>query len=145
MSEKNQKIATINVRSIKNLEKIFYLKDLIEKNSIDIVFIQETHLDNKEFYNKICDVFKNYKVLCPILNDSYKGVGILVKNSVQYKNIKVEIIERERIMCLQVNFYDNIINLIRMTIILIKLTLLITYMTWSYQSTICVYWVISIM
>ncbi len=51
-------------------------------------------------------------MLCPILNDSYKGVGILVKNSVQYKNIKVEIIERERIMCLQVNFYDNIINFI---------------------------------
>jgi hypothetical protein len=31
MSEKNLKIATINVRSIKNSEKIFYLKDLIEK------------------------------------------------------------------------------------------------------------------
>ena len=47
------KIATINIRSIKKVEKILYLYDLCERNKLDLIFIQETHLNEITFQNEI--------------------------------------------------------------------------------------------
>jgi exonuclease III len=56
----NLKIASANIRSLKKIEKILYLHDICEKNNIDILFIQETHLNEVIFQNEIKKVFKNY-------------------------------------------------------------------------------------
>lgn len=56
----NLKIASANIRSLKKIEKILYLHDICEKNKIDILFIQETHLNEVIFQNEIKKVFKNY-------------------------------------------------------------------------------------
>jgi exonuclease III len=47
------KIATANIRSLKKVEKILYLRDICEKNKIDILFIQETHLNEDLFVNEL--------------------------------------------------------------------------------------------
>jgi exonuclease III len=65
------KICSINIRSIKKSEKMLYLYDLCEKNKIDLIFIQETHLNEIKFLNEIKNIFKNYTIYMPILDTSY--------------------------------------------------------------------------
>jgi exonuclease III len=108
----NLKIASANIRSLKKIEKILYLHDICEKNNIDILFIQETHLNEVIFQNEIKKVFKNYICYLPILPTSYKGVGVLIKNNNNIHQINHEIIDTNRIIITKLNINDTFINLV---------------------------------
>ena len=105
------KIATGNIRSLKKIEKILYLHDICEKNKIDILFIQETHLNEVIFQNEIKKFFKNYTIYMPILDTSYKGVGVIARNSC-INIIRIEIIDPDRIMNIEIKINDTVINFI---------------------------------
>jgi hypothetical protein len=106
------KIATINIRSIKKVEKILYLYDLCERNKLDLIFIQETHLNEITVQNEIKKIFFNYYCYFPILSSTYKGIGIVIRNKDNICQIKCEIFDPNRIMNTSLIYGETKFNII---------------------------------
>ncbi len=96
------KLATLNTRSINNTEKIYYIKDLIIRHQIDILALQETHFVNEDILKDIKPILNNFYVCIPIQENSSKGVGFIISNSIHVISIETPSIERISILSLQI-------------------------------------------
>jgi exonuclease III len=114
IKNKEIKIATLNIRSIYNEEKILYIKDLLIENNIDILFLQETHANEEEKNKYIQKHLRSYRYIFSYSDNASKGVGILISKTLDIDNIVTEIIEKNRIITTKIiikNYEINLINI----------------------------------
>ena len=101
------KIATINVNGFNSLEKIYYTYDISKLHSLDIILLQETHVNEKKTLSQIEDIFHDFTTFLPLTKKKEKGVGILISNSINFSDYKIEIPNEDRIIILTL-FFKNI-------------------------------------
>ena len=101
------KIATINVNGFNSLEKIYYTYDISKLHSLDIILLQETHVNEKKTLFQIEDIFHDFTTFLPLTKKKEKGVGILISNSINFSDYKIEIPNEDRIIILTL-FFKNI-------------------------------------
>ena len=97
----NIKCITLNIRSINSYKKQLYLKDILLKKNIDIALIQETHLCDENELAHLESNFQNFKTFFPLSTKKAKGVGILIRNSLNIQSNSIEIINNDRLIILK--------------------------------------------
>ena len=73
------KFLTFNIRGINDQNKADFLKDYLKNNGVDIVFLQETHIDSPDTVDELDNMFSDFFCYFTIRFDKTKGVGILIK------------------------------------------------------------------
>ena len=73
-------IATINCNCLRTDHKINLLKTLIQREKVNIVFLQETHVDNLQLGNETADTLEG-KIIWSFSQPRGKGVGIYLSNA----------------------------------------------------------------
>lgn len=76
------KICSINIRSFKSKQKLIYVKDFIRLQNIDILCIQETHVDNYFVSKNIENIlgFRHAKFIWSYGQNDSKGTLIIIIN-----------------------------------------------------------------
>jgi endonuclease/exonuclease/phosphatase family metal-dependent hydrolase len=83
------KILSINVNSVVNLRRRYYLNEILKDMKPDIVLLCETHLKNKHKLS-----FENYKMVRKDRATDLKGgCAILIKEVIRYKMINITHLE----------------------------------------------------
>ena len=62
--------------------KMSFLKDFLKKNSVEICFIQETHIDPPDTVDVLGNLFSDFFCYFTMRLDKTKGVGILIKRNI---------------------------------------------------------------
>jgi len=75
------KFLTFNIRGINDQNKADFLKDYLKNNGVDIVFLQETHIDSPDTVDELGNMFSDFFCYFTIRFDKTKGVGILIKKN----------------------------------------------------------------
>ena len=81
----NLKIASLNIRGIRNNpRKRVILNELLSIHRLDVVFLQETHIQN---FSQASNIFKNfnYESFHSFGEFHSKGVSILISSSLDFK------------------------------------------------------------
>ena len=73
-------IATINCNGLRTGHKINLLKTLIQREKVNIVFLQETHVHNLQLGNEIADTLEG-KIIWSFSQPRGRGVGIYLSNT----------------------------------------------------------------
>lgn len=85
---RNLKLMQHNITSIRPLETRKILKHFLSTNHIDIAILQEIWIKSNEEYK-----FPNYKFIKSLRPNGYGGVGLLIKNELQYEEVRLPKIE----------------------------------------------------
>ena len=90
-------IESLNCRGLNQKNKILQIFDLVELNKIDVLFLQETHLDSSsliEEYKKFL-VEKHYVSFWTINEDKTKGVAVIFRDLYfqDYDSLNLKFIE----------------------------------------------------
>ena len=110
----NINIGTINIRGFNSLEKILYTYEIVKRLSIDILVIQETHINDELNLKLIEENFNNYKIFFPLTKKKTKGVGIILSENLNLNNIRIENPDNERIIIISFNINNcelSIVNI----------------------------------
>ena len=108
MNNKSLKIATLNVRTLKGLEKLTELESALVNSNIDVLGIAEVRRDGEAI-----SMTKNKNLLCyKGIEGGQKGVGFIIKGSLA-KNLLEFIGISERIALLRLKMGKNQITLIQ--------------------------------
>ena len=75
--------STINCNGLRTSQKIDLLKTLIDREKVDIVFLQETHVDSLKLGNEISNSLGG-RVIWSFSQPRGKGVGIFLSNSLSF-------------------------------------------------------------
>ena len=109
----NLKIASLNVRGIRNNpRKRVILNELLSIHSLDVVFLQETHIQN---FSQASNIFKNfnYESFHSFGEFHSKGVSILISSSLDVKVMNHHHDNLGRLFCIDIllnNFPIRLIN-----------------------------------
>ena len=108
-------IASLNCRGLNQKNKILQIFDLVELNKIDILFLQETHLDSyaliEEYKNFLVE--KHYVSFWTINEDKTKGVAVIFRDLFfqDYDSLNLKFIEN-RVISIDLKFKDILFNLV---------------------------------
>ena len=95
-------VATLNCRgAIKNLEYQCKLKSFFELNNLNIVFLQETHVNNLEMKKQIdkkfdCDSYWSFGA------SNSRGVAILILKKITYETIRFQTDQEGRLISVDI-------------------------------------------
>ena len=81
------KLASFNIFSFNDKNKVEFIKDFLDKYNIDVCFIQETHIKDAENLKFIKDKFNSFDFYTTLTPNYSAGVGILVKKDKGFKKI----------------------------------------------------------
>ena len=79
-------ISTLNIFSFNNKNKIMFIREFLDRNKIDICFIQETHIHDINIFNNVKETFSSYEFFSSLTATNSRGVSIFVKRE---RNIKI--------------------------------------------------------
>ena len=102
----------MNCRSLNCDNKKLQLVDAIRTNHIDIICLQETFFDNQKEINKLASLIEEYQLISPVLDQKARGVAVIVRKSLLGPSFKYEIIQKDRIMGLQISIGANQLDII---------------------------------
>jgi exonuclease III len=105
-------IATLNCNGLNKVAKIFYLRDILMNNKIDVCFLQETHFDNEEIIVKFENNFKDYFLFSNMTENKTKGVAILIRKSINNLSIENFNFYEERVLAIDIKMNNNLFNLV---------------------------------
>lgn len=105
-------IATINIRGLNDLNKCQIANLYIEDNLLDIIFIQETHINNNNKLKNIKNIFKNYNVHYAHGENNSRGVFVLFKNNINYSILNENFDFDGRFLHLKISINNIILNLV---------------------------------
>ena len=80
------KIASINIYSLNDKNKVEFIKDFLDKYFIDICFIQETHVKDRNNMQFIKDKIYSYDVFSTLTHAYSAGIAILVRKDKGFKS-----------------------------------------------------------
>jgi exonuclease III len=105
-------ISTLNIFSFNNKHKIVFIREFLDKNRIDICFIQETHIHDINILNNVKETFSSYEFFYTLTTTNSRGVCIFIKRE---RNIKImnEYFDCEKRMHgIEVSFENTTFNFI---------------------------------
>jgi len=105
-------ISTLNIFSFNNKNKIMFIREFLDKNRIDICFIQETHIHDINIFNNVKETFSSYEFFSTLTTTNSRGVCIFIKRE---RNIKImnEYFDCEnRMHGIEVSFENTTFNFI---------------------------------
>ena len=82
------KLASINILSFNDQNKVEFIRDFLDKYYIDICFIQETHVKDTHNMQIIKDKLYSYDIYSTLTNAYSAGVAILVRKEKGFKVLK---------------------------------------------------------
>jgi exonuclease III len=92
--------------------KSYYLKDVLEKNRIDICFIQETHLRDKEEIKNFESIFCDYDHHFTLNISKTRGVGIVVKKNTDVVISTIDFDFENRIIGCEIKIQGQVLNFV---------------------------------
>ena len=105
------KTATINVRGLNSI-KCQYLRETVRINEIDICFLQETHIKDKDEIQVFNNILVDFLTLFTTKTIKTRGVGILVKKSTGFKISNMYKDFNSRVLGCEINIKGYILNFI---------------------------------
>ena len=92
------KLCSININGL-NFDKIQYLNQKLIEKKVDVAFLQETHIDDKERLSVFENEMREFKIFTELGENKTKGVAILVSRKSEIKTINFEFYENRIICC----------------------------------------------
>ncbi len=71
-------ISTLNILSFNNKNKIMFIREFLDKNRIDICFIQETHIHDIIIFNNVKETFSSYEFFSTLTTTNLEGCAFLL-------------------------------------------------------------------
>jgi exonuclease III len=108
----NLRICTFNTRGICSKDKMLQLKELLDRNKVDVCMLQETYISNVNVLREFEWIMMSYDVYAELTEDKSKGVAILIKKELANTNIKRFVYDKCRYACVEIEFVGIIISLV---------------------------------
>ena len=105
-------LATLNIRGLCNKNKCEITKLIIEENQIDVMYIQESYINNNRKLNELRKIFINFDIYYSFGENNSKGVLIIINKTLKYKLLYKNEDMDGRFIHLKILIEDKIYNLI---------------------------------
>ncbi len=106
------KICTFNIRGICSKDKMLQLRELLNKDRVDVCMLQETYINSVNVIREFEWIMNNYYVYAELTEDKSKGVAILIRKDQNDISIKRFVYDKNRYACVEIEVQGMLISLV---------------------------------